>query len=120
MLLIFDNEMLINYPSGNPVKRIGKISDPETGEQVYDYALLSAFLQQLKLSLKDTGVDKKDIFILSQQNMGTKTTNGKTKQNIIIKKICKQENSVFTFETFLVLQALQYTSWGSIDSFNSS
>ena len=47
-LLIFDNEMLVYYPSGNPMKRIGKIADPETGEQVYDYALLSEFLQQLK------------------------------------------------------------------------
>ena len=72
-LLIFDNEMLVYYPSGNPMKRIGKIADPETGEQVYDYALLSEFLQQLKLSIKETGVDKKDIFILSQQNTEYKT-----------------------------------------------
>lgn len=72
-LLILDNEMLINYPSGSPVKRIGKIADPKTGEQVYDYVLLSTFLQQLKLSIKETGVDKKDIYILSQQNTEYKT-----------------------------------------------
>lgn len=72
-LMVFDNEILINYPAGNPMKRIGKVADTETGDMVYDYAQLSSFLQQLKLSLKSSGIDKKDIFILSQPDTEYKT-----------------------------------------------
>ena len=72
-LVIASNEMIINYPAGVPVKRVPKIKNAETGDIEYDYKLLSTVLQQMKLSLKKSGVEKKDIFILSQQDTSYQT-----------------------------------------------
>lgn len=72
-LVINADDMVINYPAGAPVKRIPKKLDPETNELDYDYTFLSEFLQQLKRSLKDSGIEKKDIFILSQQETDYQT-----------------------------------------------
>lgn len=72
-LVINESDMVINYPAGVPVKRIPKKLDAETNELDYDYIFLSEFLQQLKRSLKDSGIEKKDIFILSQQDTSYQT-----------------------------------------------
>ena len=72
-LIVNNEEMVINYPAGVPVKRIPKVADTETGELGYDYKMLSDVLQQMKRSLKDSGVEKKDIFILSQQDTSYQT-----------------------------------------------
>ncbi len=65
-LIIFADELLVNFPAGVPVKRLPKIEDEATGELVYDFKLLSDTLQEVKRLLADKGVEKKDILILSQ------------------------------------------------------
>lgn len=72
-LVILPDELVINYPAGAPVKRIPKIDDPLTGDKVYDYILLSDALQELKRLLKDNGVEKDDILILSQSDTDYQT-----------------------------------------------
>lgn len=72
-LVIGTDEIVVNYPAGAPVSTIGKIPNAETGELEFDYPALATFLQQLKLTLKNSGVDKKDIFILSQADTQYKT-----------------------------------------------
>jgi len=72
-LVIEPTEMIINYPAGAPLKRLPKIEDPDSGEKVYDFATLSIALQEVKRLLKDKGIDKKDILILSQPNTDYQT-----------------------------------------------
>ncbi|MFT5082182.1 MAG: biopolymer transport protein ExbD [Lentisphaeria bacterium] len=72
-LVILPDELLVNYPAGAPLKRVPKIENEETGELVYDFKLLSDTLQEVKRLLKDQGVDKKDILILSQQDTDYQT-----------------------------------------------
>lgn len=72
-LVIEDDQLLINYPAGAPLRRIPKIEDEETGELVYDFAMLSKVLQEVKRLLKDKDIDKDDILILSQQDTDYQT-----------------------------------------------
>ncbi len=72
-LIILPDELLVNFPAGVPVKRMPKIENEETGEPVYDFALLSDTLQELKRRLKNKGVDKQDILILSQPDTDYQT-----------------------------------------------
>tara|TARA_R110000868_G_scaffold179802_2_gene420005 strand:- start:8597 stop:9136 length:540 start_codon:yes stop_codon:yes gene_type:complete len=60
-LLIRQDYLLINYPQGVPVK---KISKGEGGE--HDFALLSLTLQEVKRQLRENGIDRKNITILSE------------------------------------------------------
>jgi biopolymer transport protein ExbD len=52
----------VNYPSGVRLKRIPKLE--ETGE--HDYPMLSKVLQEVKRLLKEKEVEKKDLFLLSE------------------------------------------------------
>lgn len=72
-LIILAEELLVNFPSGVPVKRIPKIEDEATSEKVYDYKLLSDTLQEVKRSLRNKGVEKDDILILSQPDTDYQT-----------------------------------------------
>ena len=65
-LVILETELVVNYPAGAPLKRIVKITDPESNELVYDFKLLSDVLQDIKRQLRDNGIEKQDIMILSQ------------------------------------------------------
>lgn len=72
-LVIESDELVVNYPAGAPLKRIPKIIDEETNEQVYDFETLSLTLQELKRLLKQNGKEKRDILILSQPNTDYQT-----------------------------------------------
>ncbi len=72
-LIIFADEILVNFPAGVPVKRLPKIEDEATGEFVYDFKLLSDTLQEVKRILAGKNVDKDDILILSQPDTDYQT-----------------------------------------------
>ena len=58
----------MNYPAGAPLKTL-----PKTAEGEYDFKLLSDVLQEVKRQLKDKGIEKRDIFILSEPNTDYQT-----------------------------------------------
>lgn len=66
-LVIYQDRFVINFPAGAPLKTVPN----KDGE--YDYPLLSEVLQEVKRLLKDKGIDKKDIFILSQPDTNYQT-----------------------------------------------
>jgi len=66
-LVISPDHMDLNYPAGIRLKRIGKVD----GE--YDYKVLSTILQEVKRQLKDKGIEKRDILVLSQPNTNYET-----------------------------------------------
>lgn len=72
-LIILSDSLLVNFPSGVPVKRLPKIEDEASGKLVYDFKLLSDTLQELKRVLKNKGVDKDDILVLLQPNTDYQT-----------------------------------------------
>ncbi len=72
-LIIFPDELLVNFPAGVPVKRLPKIENEATGELVYDFKLLSDTLQEVKRILRAKDVDKDDILILSQPDTDYQT-----------------------------------------------
>ncbi|MGK0442823.1 MAG: biopolymer transport protein ExbD [Pseudohongiellaceae bacterium] len=60
-LVIHKEELLVNYPQGVPVKTI--LVD-EAGE--HNFELLSLTLQEVKRQLREKGIEKKNITILSE------------------------------------------------------
>lgn len=66
-LVILPDQFVVNYPAGTPLKAVPK----KDGE--YDYPLLSEVLQEVKRLLQDRGIQKRDIFILSQPNTDYQT-----------------------------------------------
>ncbi|WNO08963.1 ExbD/TolR family protein [Teredinibacter sp. KSP-S5-2] len=72
-LVIEPNELVINYPAGAPLKRIPLKENDDTGAQEYDFKTLSVVLQEVKRLLREKGIDKKDILILSQQDTDYQT-----------------------------------------------
>ncbi len=67
-VVIRPDHLDINYPAGMHLKRIGQTADGH-----YDYPLLSSVLQEIKRQLEDQGIDKDDIFILSEQDTDYQT-----------------------------------------------
>jgi biopolymer transport protein ExbD len=66
-LVIYPDYMDVNYPAGTRLKRIGK------NDGSYDYALLSTVLQEVKRRLREKGVEKRDILVLSQPDTDYQT-----------------------------------------------
>jgi hypothetical protein len=66
-LVILPDRFVVNYPAGAPLKTVPQ----KDGE--YDYKLLSDVLQEVKRLLKDRGIEKRDIFILSQPDTDYQT-----------------------------------------------
>lgn len=66
-LVILPDRFVVNYPAGAPLKTVPQ----KEGE--YDYQLLSDVLQEVKRLLKDRGIEKRDIFILSQPDTDYQT-----------------------------------------------
>lgn len=66
-LVILPDRFVVNYPAGAPLKTVPQ----KEGE--YDYTLLSDVLQEVKRLLKDRGIEKRDIFILSQPDTDYQT-----------------------------------------------
>lgn len=53
----------INYPAGLRLKRIEKTADGK-----YDFENLRIYLQEIKRQLAEKGIQKRDIFLLSEKN----------------------------------------------------
>ncbi len=66
-LVISEDALTLNYPSGILLKRFAK------NEQGYDFSLLSKYLQDLKLTFQQQNIDKKDILILLSPNVDYQT-----------------------------------------------
>lgn len=58
----------VNYPAGIRLKRVEK-----TAEGTHDYPLLAMILQEVKRNLEDKGIEKKDIYILSEKSTDYQT-----------------------------------------------
>lgn len=67
-LVIRADKFEINYPAGITLKMIEK-----TSEGNYDYKLLAGVLQETKRLLEDKGIQKKDIYILSEKDTDYQT-----------------------------------------------
>ena len=66
-VVIEPTQFVVNYPAGAPLKTVVK----KDGQ--YDYKLLADVLQEVKRMLSDQGIEKRDIFILSQQDTDYQT-----------------------------------------------
>lgn len=67
-LIIRQDSMRVDYPSGVLLKRI-----PMTVEGEQDFALLSLVLQEVKRQLAEKGQEKRDITILSEADIDYQT-----------------------------------------------
>lgn len=67
-LIIRADKFEVNYPAGITLKMIEK-----TPEGEYDFKLLSSVLQETKRLLENQGVQKKDIYILSEKDTDYQT-----------------------------------------------
>lgn len=58
----------LNYPAGITLKRIEKTADGK-----YDYEKLTLYLQEIKRQLADKGIEKRDIYLLSEKSIDYQT-----------------------------------------------
>lgn len=80
-LVIRADGMTVNYPRGILLKNIPKVTAPiedvpastATGELVYDFNLLSLVLQEVKRQLREKGIEKRDITLLSEPTTSYQT-----------------------------------------------
>lgn len=73
----------VNYPAGTLLKRVpkkvlelsedGNKPDGTEGDAVYDFELLSLILQETKRQLREKGIDKRDILLLSEPDTSYQT-----------------------------------------------
>ncbi len=66
-LVILPDRFVVNYPAGAPLKTV-----PQK-DGAYDYKLLSEVLQEVKRLLQEKGIEKREIFILSQPDTDYQT-----------------------------------------------
>lgn len=66
-VVILPQRFVVNYPAGTPLKEVPK----RDGQ--YDYPLLADVLQEVKRQLAEKGIEKRDIFILSQADTDYQT-----------------------------------------------
>ena len=59
-IVLYDDAIGVNYPTGIQVRRIPQADDK------YDFATLSVVLQEVKRTLRDRGLEKRDALILSR------------------------------------------------------
>ena len=67
-LIIRADKFVVNYPAGITLKTVEKTPAGE-----YDYALLATVLQEIKRLLENQGIEKKDIYILSEKETDYQT-----------------------------------------------
>jgi len=67
-LIIRADKFEVNYPAGIKLKWVEKTPDGE-----YDFKLLAGVLQETKRLLEDKGIQKKDIYILSEKDTDYQT-----------------------------------------------
>lgn len=58
----------LNYPAGIRLKRVEKTADGK-----YDFAKLTLYLQEIKRQLSDKGIQKRDIYLLSEKDTDYQT-----------------------------------------------
>lgn len=66
-LVIYPQRLVVNFPAGEPLRVI------PAKEGKYDFKYLSNVLQEVKRQLKDQGIEKRDILILSQPDTDYQT-----------------------------------------------
>lgn len=66
-LVILPESLVVNYPAGTPLRTI------PNKDGAYDFDFLSDVLQETKRLLANQGVEKRDIFILSQPDTDYQT-----------------------------------------------
>ncbi|WP_298442753.1 biopolymer transporter ExbD [uncultured Ferrimonas sp.] len=66
-LVITPQQLSLNYPAGVPLKQFA------VGQDGYDFAALSLYLQDLKLTFQQQQIDKSDIVILLDDNVDYQT-----------------------------------------------
>ncbi len=67
-IVIRADKFEVNYPAGTKLKWVEK-----TPEGEYDFQLLSSVLQETKRLLQDKGIEKKDLYILSEKDTDYQT-----------------------------------------------
>lgn len=67
-LVIRDDYFDINYPAGIRLKRIEK-----TAAGKYNYESLTLYLQEIKRQLSEKGIEKRDIYLLSEKKTDYQT-----------------------------------------------
>lgn len=67
-LIIYENGMRVDYPSGVLLKAV-----PLTAEGEQDFALLSLVLQEVKRQLTEQGIEKRDITLLPEPDVEYQT-----------------------------------------------
>ncbi|GAB60057.1 biopolymer transporter ExbD [Rheinheimera nanhaiensis] len=67
-LEIHPDRLRLNYPAGQPLRVF-----PLNAQGHYDFAALSLFLQDLKLTLQQKNIDKQDISILAADDLDYQT-----------------------------------------------
>lgn len=67
-LEIHPDRLRLNYPAGQPLRVF-----PLNEQGQYDFAALSQFLQDLKLTLQQKNIDKQDISILAADDLDYQT-----------------------------------------------
>ena len=67
-LVIRENSMRVDFPRGIMLKNI-----PMTDEGDYDFELLSLVLQEVKRQLRDQGIERNNITILSEEGVDYQT-----------------------------------------------
>lgn len=67
-LIIRADKFEVNYPAGIKLKWVEKTADGQ-----YDFVLLATVLQETKRLLQDQGIQKKDIYILSEKDTDYQT-----------------------------------------------
>ena len=67
-IVIRADKFEVNYPAGTKLKWVEK-----TPEGEYDFKLLSSVLQETKRLLQDKGIEKKDLYILSEKDTDYQT-----------------------------------------------
>ena len=73
-LVIDQQGMLLNYPSGILLKTFNNVVNAQDkAELSYDFAALSLYLQDLKLTFQQKSIEKKDIVILLSQDIDYQT-----------------------------------------------
>ena len=67
-LVVRSNYFDINYPAGMRLKRIEKTTSGN-----YDYENLTLYLQEIKRQMADKGIQKRDIYLLSEKGIDYQT-----------------------------------------------
>ena len=67
-LEIHPDRLRLNYPAGEPLRVF-----PRTEQGGHDFAALSVFLQDLKLTLQQNNIEKQDISILAPDDLDYQT-----------------------------------------------